>query len=82
MEHPLQYFRDLSTTSKERYEQKVVSTGLKRDPYVIKDWCENPASLPDIHWSDLVVYMTATPSEFTSEAKKVRNFLLFQSFAC
>ena len=79
MEHLLQYYCDLSTASKKRYEQKVVSTGLKRDPYVIKDWCENPASLPDIHWSDLLVYMTATPSQFTSEAIKVK---LFQSFAC
>ena len=82
MEHFSQYFRGLSTTSKERYEQKVVSTGLKHDPYVIEDWCENPASLPDVQWSDLVVYMTTTPSQFTREAIKVRNCFTFQCFAC
>lgn len=73
MERFSQYFRDLSTAFKERYEQKVTSTGLKHDPYVIEDWCENPASLPDVQWSDLVVYMTTTPSQFTCEAIKVRN---------
>ena len=73
MERFSQYFRDLSTASKERYELKVTSTGLKHDPYVIEDWCENLASLPDVQWSDLVVYMTTTPSQFTREAIKVRN---------
>ena len=72
MERFSQYFRDLSTASKERYKQKVTSTGLKHDPYVIEDWCDNPASLPDVQWSDLVVHMT-TPSQFTREAIKVRN---------
>ena len=79
MERFSQYFHDLSTASKERYEQKVTSTGLKHDPYVIEDWCENPASLPDVQWSDLVVYMTTTPSQFTREAIKVRN-CIFQCF--
>ena len=79
MEHFSQHFRDLSTASKERYEQKVTSTGLKHVPYIIKDWCENLASLPDVQWSDLVVYMTSTPSQFTREAIKVRN-CIFQCF--
>ena len=79
MEHFSQYFRDLSTASKERYEQEVTSTELKHDPYVIEYWCENPASLPDVQWSDLVVYMTTTPSQFTCEAIKVRN-CIFQCF--
>lgn len=48
MEQCSQYFRDLSTASKERYEQKVTSAGLKHDPYVIEDWCENLASLSDV----------------------------------
>ena len=73
MERFSQYFRNLSTASKERYEQKVISTGLKHDPYVIEDWNENPATLPDVQWSDLVVYMTATPSQFTREAIKVNK---------
>ena len=73
MERFPQYFRDLPTASKERYER------LKHDPYVIEDWCENPASLPDIQWSDLVVYMTSTPGQFTREAIKVRN-CIFQCF--
>ena len=74
MERLSQYFRNLSAAPKERYEQKVISTELKHDPYAIEDWSENPATLPDVHWSDLVVYMTATPSQFTGEAIKVNNY--------
>lgn len=66
MESCSQYFCDLSTVSRERYKKKVASTGLKDDPYTIKDWKENPDVFPD-----LVVYMTATPSQFTCEAIKV-----------
>ena len=79
MERFSQYFRDLSTAAKERYEEKVTSTGLKHDSYVIEDWFENPAFLPDVQWNDLVVYMTTTPSQFTREAIKVWN-CIFQCF--
>ena len=71
MESCSQYFRDPSTVSRGRYKEKVASTGLKDDPYTIKDWKENPDVFPDVQWSDLVVYMTATPSQFTREAIKV-----------
>ena len=70
MERLSQYFRNLSATPKERYEQKVISIGLKHDPYVIEDWSENSA---DVHWSDLLVYMIATPSQFMGEVIKVNN---------
>ena len=71
MESSSQYFRDLSAVSRERYKEKLASTGLKDDPYTIEDWKENPDVFPDVQWSDLVVYMTATPSQFTREAIKV-----------
>ena len=80
MELFFQPIRNLSTVSKERYEQKVISTGLKRDFYVIKDQCENPVSPPDIpQCSDLVFHMTTIPSQFTCEAVMVRN-CIFQYF--
>ena len=34
------HFCNLSTASKERYEQEVTTTGFKQDPYIIEGWCE------------------------------------------
>ena len=48
MESRSQYLRDLSSVSRERYKEKVASTGLKDDPYAIKDWKENPDVFPDV----------------------------------
>ena len=62
MESCSQYLRDLSSVSRERYKE-VASTGLKDDPYTIKDWKENPDVFPDVQWNDLVVYMTASAVE-------------------
>ena len=56
------YFLSLSTNSKRRYEAKLSNAGLSVDPYVIKDhdWVKDPAVIPQIAYSDLMVYMTST----------------------
>ena len=53
MERKSEYFLNLSLQSKERYEAKVVSAGLRIDPYAIEDWTETPEDAPDMHWSDI-----------------------------
>ena len=61
----------LSTVSRLRYEQKVINSGLQIDPYTIEDWLETPDIIPSVKWSDMMLYMTATPSKFTRESIKV-----------
>ena len=71
MERKSEYFSGLSVTSRVRYEKKVIATGLKTDPYCIERWHICLDSLPEVKWSDMIVYLTATPSENTREAIKV-----------
>lgn len=73
LEQRSKYFRELSGVAKARYEEKILCTGLLVDPYAIENsqWTTDPAELPRLTWSDVCVYMTATPSPYTKEAVKV-----------
>ena len=71
MERKSDYFFDFSSQAKERYEAKVVSAGLKIDSYTIEDWNEAPEEVPDVRWSDMMLYMVSTPSPYTREEIKV-----------
>ena len=52
--------------------QKVAVSGLNRDLYAIESgWIDDPASTPNVQWSDLVIYMAKTPSPSTGESIKV-----------
>jgi len=71
------YYRDLSAEAKERYVQKVAVSGLNRDPYAIESgWIDDPASAPNVQWSDLVIYMAKTPSPSTGESIKVTSLVV------
>ena len=74
MEHKSEYFSALSAASRARYERKVIAAGLTTDPYCIEQWHEDLDSFPEVNWSDMIVYLTATPSENTREAMKVLVF--------
>jgi len=71
MERQSQYFSGLSFVARERYKQKVFNAGLSTDPYCIERWHEQLESSPDVNWSDMLTYMTETPSDNTREAVKV-----------
>jgi len=71
MENISEYVSNLTGESKKRYECKVTSTGLKVDPYTISSWTEDPSMIPDVKWSDMVLYMVSTPSPYTCEEIKV-----------
>jgi len=71
MEKTSEYVLSLTGKSKKRYECKVTSTGLKVDPYTISSWTEDPSMIPDVKWSDMVLYMVSTPSPYTCEEIKV-----------
>ena len=49
---------------------------LNKDPYIINDWTDSPETIPDVHYSDMMLYVTVTPSPYTREAIKVRFTLL------
>lgn len=80
MDRKSEYFSNLSATSRIRYETKVTSAGLSIDPYCIEQWCENLESFPEVHWSDMIVYLTATPSENTREAMKVKRLYVTTNY--
>ena len=69
-----EYFAGLSAETKARYECKVTSAGLTKDPYAIDDQylTEDPDTAPDVQWSDVMLYMISTPSPYTREEIKVR----------
>ena len=71
MELTSEYYSTLSDEAKERYESKVAKVGLKIDPYKLIRWDSNPDVIPDITWSDMMIYMTKTPSPYTGEGIKV-----------
>ena len=73
MELKSEYFANLSADAKVRYESKVTSTGLGQDPYAIKEWTESPENIPEVQWSDMMLYMVTTPSPYTREEIKVKN---------
>ena len=70
------YYLGLSHESQQRYESKVVSTGLNTDPYTIAEqfWSDNPDHIPLVNWSDVLLYMVSTPSPYTREQLKVSIF--------
>ena len=70
MQRISEYTQSLSAVSRARYESKVTSTGLNTDPYAIDDsqWSTSPEAVPDLTWSDMVLYMISTPSPYTKEA--------------
>ncbi len=59
-----------------RYQNEVVAAGLAQDPYAIQEWTESPDLIPDVKWSDMMLYMIATPSQYTKEEIKVIHFLI------
>ena len=75
MERKSEYFANLSADAQGRYECKVISSGLSTDPYAIDDcyWTEIPEIVPDVQWSDMTLYMIATPSPCTCGAIEVKT---------
>ena len=54
MERKSEYFSSLSASAKDRYEKKVMATGLKVDPYSIERWHEDSEVFPKVNWSDML----------------------------
>ena len=71
MESTSSYYRALLKKARKKYERKVIQTGLKNDPYEIDAWNDSPDVVPAVKWSDMMVYMMATPSDYTREAIQV-----------
>ena len=73
MERISEHYSELSGEAKARYTAKVCGVGLKTDPYAIPSelWADEPEEVPDVAWSDMFMYMIATPSAYTREEMKV-----------
>ncbi len=69
MHRQSEYFTNLSADAKCQYEGKVTNSGLRQDPYATTEWTENPENVPEVQWSDLMLYMVTTPSPCTPERK-------------
>ena len=68
-----EYFSNLTAGARKRYEVKVTSAGLSIDPYCIdeSEWSREPEIVPELCWSDVMLYMVSTPSLHTKEGIKV-----------
>ena len=75
MELASEYYSGLSAESKQRYTDKVTGVGFKKDPYAIPSelWQAESNHVPNAAWSDMFVYMVATPSTYTKEEMKVSS---------
>ena len=53
-------------------KDKVTGVGLRKDPYAISSelW---QAEVPNMAWSDMFVYMVATPNGISKEEMKVSS---------
>jgi len=73
--------RNTSLTCPEIHNEdmNVISGGLSTDPYAIDDgyWTDAPEIVPDVQWSDMMLYMIATPSPYTREAIEVNTRQLY-----
>jgi hypothetical protein len=62
---------ELPVASRERYKAKVINAGLTKDHFNIDEWTSEPEKVPNMTWSDVTMYMVATPSPYTKEAIKI-----------
>ena len=51
--------KSLSVESQKRYEEKVVPAGLKTDRTESQLSTEEPEVIPDMNWSNMMLYMIA-----------------------
>ncbi len=72
-----EYLCSLSVEGRQRYAEKLNVAGINTDPYCIeeKEWTREPEAIPQLVWSDLMLYMVSTPSPYTKEAIKVNTFI-------
>ena len=69
-----EYLCSLSNEAKQQYESKVVGTGMDLVwiPIPITDnWTRDPETIPQLTWSDVMLYMVSTPSPYTKAAVKI-----------
>ena len=48
MQRKSEYFSSLSASAKDKYERKVMATGLKVDPYSIERWHGDAEVFPEV----------------------------------
>ena len=70
MQAKSEYFESLLGKVRVRYEAKVLTAGLTKDPYSITEWVEEPTVTPDIKWSNFMLYMVSTPSPYHVPKKR------------
>ena len=71
MEQTSENFSSLSSEANEKYETQVVCAGHWVDPYRTENWTEAPEEVPDVRWSDMLLYMVSTLSPHAREKIKV-----------
>ncbi len=57
------YFDNLPSEAKERYETKLSEIGLSICPYRLpaSAWINDPTAWPDVQFVDVYMYLTSTP---------------------
>ena len=70
-----EFLKEISSTARKRYTEKLVLAGLCTDPYCmpVEEWEKDPCDVPAIDFSNEALYMVTTPSPYTEETVKVNS---------
>ena len=71
------YRESLAADARKRYEQKLQLVGLITCPYELPQeaWVDDVTTWPPLEFPDIVLYLIATPGEFTRETLKAYKSL-------
>ena len=82
-----EYFKNLSKTTKRRYEEKIKDIGVenveKGDPFLISsEWVDDVLKWPEVEFGQIYVYVIDLPGPYTRETMKAYSSLeAYQQFS-
>ena len=82
-----EYFKNLSKTTKRRYEEKIKDIGVenveKGDPFLISsEWVDDFSKWPEVEFGQIYVYVIDLPGPYTRETMKAySSFEAYQQFS-
>ncbi|XP_057310110.1 uncharacterized protein LOC130648104 [Hydractinia symbiolongicarpus] len=77
-----EYYASMHEDDRKQYEKKLTLSDetILPDPYILENWSNNVALMPDLTWGDMYQYLINTPNEFSHEAMKAYRSLEAYNF--
>ena len=64
------HYRQLDSSARKRYKQKMSMLGLSQDPYLFTPGSADKTSLPSVEYPEIFNYLINLPSPYTKESLK------------